>query len=164
MSVTALSSSTKSNLSPSSSQNDLSQTTSSTFANTAVPQGSPTSTAPASPSSFSSASPSDKTGVIVGGVIGGVAVLGLFIGIIAWTWMHHNRRNSKTDHNIAQAASTGQTHTEAEDEEDVVPVNNHGVYEIHAVSPRAELEPSLIAELEPRSLAELGYSTTLHKR
>lgn len=148
VSVTASSSSTKPNLSPSS-QNDFSQTTN-TFANTAIPQGSFTSTASASSSSFSSAKPSDETGVIVGGVIGGVAVLALLTGIIAWTWMRCIRRNSKS-HEITQAARTVQNHFE----KDVVP-NNNGVYAIHALSQRAELEHSLIPELEPGLVAELG--------
>lgn len=157
MPVTALSSSTKTRY--------LSQTTS-TFADTVVPQGSSRSTAPVSSSSFSSANPSDKTGVIVGGVIGGVAVLALLTGIIAWICMHYNRRNSAS-HEIAQAAWTGQTHSR----EDVVPENNR-IYEINAHSPRSELEHSMIAELEnrmiaelePRSFVELGNSPTLHKR
>lgn len=177
VSMTATSSSTKPNLSPSStkpnlspsstkpnqspsSQNDLSQTTS-TFANTAVPQGSSTSTstAPAYPSSFASASPSDQTGVVVGGVIGGVAVLALFIGFIFWTWMHSDRRNSK-DHEIAQTAPIDQTHSE----EDVVFNDNSSLYEINAPSLRAELEHRTIAELEPVSIAELEHSIALHER
>lgn len=156
VSVTSSSSSTKANLSPSS-QNDHSQTTS-TSANTAVPHGSPTSTAPASPSSTSSARPSDKTGVIVGGVIGGVAVLALLIGIISWTWMHHNRRNSE-DRETAQRARIGQFHFG----EDVVPTYNE-VYGVNTLRPRAELEPRIIAELEPGSFADLEHPTMRHKR
>ena len=108
--------------------------------------------------SSSAAKPSNKTGVIVGGVIGGVAVLALLSGIIVWTWVHHNRR-SPEGHNIPQAAWIGQNRPG----EDIVPRDN-GVYEVDAFRPRAELEFRPIAELEPGPLVELGHSKTLHRR
>lgn len=178
VSVTATSSSTKPNLSPSStkpnlfpssakptqslsSQNALSQTIK-TFANTAVPQGSSTFTAPASPpsSSFASASPSDQTGVVVGGVIGGVAVLAFFIGFVVWTWMHSNRRNSR-NHEMTQTASIDPIDSE---QDMVFNNNNNSFYELNAPSPRAELEHRPIAELEPVSIAELEHQIALHER
>lgn len=94
--------------------------------------------------------------MIVGGAIGGVAVLALLSGIIAWTWTHHNRRNLK-GHDIHQAVQTGQNHPR----EDVIP---NRVYEGNALSPRAELDDTLRVELDSESIAELGHSRTPHIR
>lgn len=155
MSETASSSSTKANLSPSS-RNDLSQTIGA-FTSTTAPQDSSTYTSPASSSSSpSAANPSDKTGVIVGGVVGGTAVLALLSGIIAWTWMHRNRQNPQ-GHGPPQAVWTGQT----EPGEYLVPKDN-GIHEVAALKPIPELELRPIAELEPRPLAELEHSRRPH--
>lgn len=164
----SLSSSSMETNPPLSSRSGVSQTTSAS-AITAPPQDSPILTSPASPaspSSSSSAHLSDKTGVIVGGVIGGIAVLAQLSGILAWIWMHHNRRNSE-GREIPQAGWTSQTHPG----ENTAP-KDHIFYEVDTLTPRAELEVSPIAELEPRSIAELepspiaelGRSTTLYRR
>lgn len=108
--------------------------TTSAFTNTPAPQDASTFTSPASSSSSSSsAHPSDKTGVIVGGVIGAVSVLALLSGIIAWIWMRHHRQNPE-NHHIPQTVWIGQTHSK----EHVVPTDNR-LHEVDALRPRAEL-------------------------
>lgn len=113
---------------------------------TAVSQDPIISTSPASLSSASVAPSSNQTGVIVGGVIGGVAVLALLSGIIAWTWIQHTRRNSQ-NHGTLQAAWTNQN----DPQESVVPENNE-IYEVDALRS--------VGELEFRPIMELGHSTT----
>lgn len=107
----------------------------------------------------------NETKAIVGGVIGGVAVLALLSGFIAWIWMHH-RRNTQS-HEIPQPVWINQTRSE----EAAVPKNNE-IYEVDALRPRAELERRSrtelelrpIAELEPGSSADLEHSTTIYNR
>lgn len=107
-----------------------------------------TFTMPVPSSSSSSAdNSSDKTGVIVGGVIGGVAVLALISGILAWTWINHNRRNPQVDA-TSQTAWTGRTDLG----EYALPEDNE-THEVESSRPTEEQEFGPIAELEPTSFA-----------
>lgn len=145
------------NLSPSS-RKSVSDTIGA-FAKTAASQDSSTFTSPASSSSSSSffASPSppfspaanfsDKSGLIVGGVIGGVAVLALISGIFVWNRQHHDRRKLRGD-GIRQAAGTDQI-----DSEEHVVANDNEIHEVDAPRPIRELDSRSIAELEPWSFA-----------
>lgn len=142
--VPQASSSTTKNLSASS-PNDLSHTTGA-FASSVAPQASSKLTSPATSSSASAAHPSDKAGLIVGGVIGGVAVLSLSSGMIAWIWMNHNRQNSQS-HGTPQTVGTGQ----ADPEEYVVSQDN----EIHELNAHGSL-----GELDGRPIEELDHATT----
>ena len=141
VSETASSSSIKADLSTSSRNNG--SHTISTFSGTTTSQNLVTFTMPVPSSSSSPAdNSSDKTGVIVGGVIGGVAVLALISGIFAWTWINHNRRNPQGDA-TSQAAWTGRT----DPGEYVVPEDNE-IHEVGSSRPTEEQEFGPIAELE----------------
>ena len=87
--------------------------------------------------------------MVVGGVIGGVAVFSMLSGFVIWRWMQHTRENSQ-DPKTSQAASTGQV----DFEEFVVPQDNR-IHEVDALRDLAELELRQIAELEMRQIAEL---------
>lgn len=122
------------------------------FARTTTCQDSSTFTSSASSSpssSFPAVNSSEKAGLIVGGVIGGTAVLAFISGIIAWTWINHNRRNPQGN-GTHQKASTGQT----DHGRYAVPENN-GIYEVDAVRPIVELEVRPIVEVEVRPILEL---------
>ena len=153
---TASSSSANADRSTSSSSIELPSSQSKAFqtldasVSTAVSQYPFISTSPASLSSASVAPSSNKTGVIVEGVIGGIAVLALLSGIIAWTWIQHTRRNSQ-NHGTLQAAWTNQN----DPEESVVPENNE-IYEVDALRS--------VGELEFRPIMELEHSTTPRQR